>query len=104
MVDLKAKPFFLNEQEIQWVENTIASMSLEEKLSQLFVLLKPVPGADENAIRSLMESAKPGGMERASLTRCRRQFQIRTGDGGALGKRALHIAKIYSFSAILVIA
>ncbi len=62
MVDLKAKPFYLNDQEIRWVEDTIASMSLEEKLSQLFVLLKPVPGANEEQIKSLMESARPGGM------------------------------------------
>ena len=62
MVDLRAKPFFLSDEEIRWVEDTIASMSPEEKLSQLFVLLKPVPGADENQIRSLMESARPGGM------------------------------------------
>lgn len=62
MVDLKAKPFYLNEKEIQWVEDTIASMSLDEKLSQLFVLLKGVPGVDEGMIKSLMESARPGGM------------------------------------------
>ena len=62
MVDLRAKPFYLNEQEIRWVEDTIASMRLEEKLSQLFVLLKPVPGANEEQIKSLMESARPGGM------------------------------------------
>lgn len=62
MVDLRAKPFCLDEKEIRWVEDTIASMTMEEKLSQLFVLLKPVPGADENRIRTLMESAKPGGM------------------------------------------
>ena len=62
MVDLKAKPFYLNDQEIQWVEDTIASMSPDEKLSQLFVLLKPVPGANEEQIKSLMQSARPGGM------------------------------------------
>ena len=62
MVDLKAKPFYLNGKEIQWVEDTIASMSLDEKLSQLFVLLKGVPGVDEGMIKSLMESARPGGM------------------------------------------
>ena len=62
MVDLRAKPFYLNDAEAQWVEDTIASMTLEEKLSQLFVLLKSVPGADEEQIRSLMESARPGGM------------------------------------------
>ena len=62
MVDLKAKPFFLTDDEIAWVEETIASMTPDEKLSQLFVLLKPVPGADEEQIKVLMESAKPGGM------------------------------------------
>ena len=62
MVDLKAKPFYLNSAEIQWVENAIASMSPDEKLSQLFVLLKPVPGADEEQIKRLMETTKPGGM------------------------------------------
>ena len=58
MVDLKAKPFCLNDEEIRWVEDTIASMTPEEKLSQLFVLLKPVPGADEGQIKNLMEGAR----------------------------------------------
>ena len=62
MVDLKAKPFYLNDEEIRWVEDTIGSMTPDEKLRQLFVLLKPVPGADEEQIRALMESARPGGM------------------------------------------
>lgn len=39
MVDLKAKPFYLNETEIAWVENTIAAMSSEEKIGQLFIHL-----------------------------------------------------------------
>ena len=62
MVDLRAKPFYLNDAQLQWVEDTLASMTLEEKLSQLFGLLKPVPGADEGQIRALMEDARPGGM------------------------------------------
>ncbi len=37
MVDLKAKPYFLDEEGINWVEETIASMTLEEKIGQLFV-------------------------------------------------------------------
>ncbi|WP_267463702.1 glycoside hydrolase family 3 N-terminal domain-containing protein [Lonepinella koalarum] len=36
-VDLKAKPFYLTDEDIQWVEKTIANMSLEEKIGQLFV-------------------------------------------------------------------
>ena len=39
MVDLKAKPFFLSDEDIQWVENTIASMTMEEKVGQLFINL-----------------------------------------------------------------
>ena len=62
MVDLKAKPFYLNDEQIRWVEDTLASMTDDEKLSQLFVLLKGVPGADETQIQALMESARPGGM------------------------------------------
>lgn len=37
-VDLKAKPFYLSDKDIQWVEETIASMTLEEKIGQLFIL------------------------------------------------------------------
>lgn len=36
MVDMKAKPYYLTDEDIQWVENTIASMSTEEKIGQLF--------------------------------------------------------------------
>lgn len=36
MVNLKEKPFYLNDEDIQWVESTISSMSLEEKIGQLF--------------------------------------------------------------------
>ena len=37
MVDLKAKPFCLKDDDIQWVEETISAMTLEEKIGQLFV-------------------------------------------------------------------
>ncbi|MEG0508434.1 MAG: glycoside hydrolase family 3 N-terminal domain-containing protein [Eubacterium sp.] len=39
MVDLKAKPFYLEDEAIKWVEETIASMTIEEKIGQLFVNL-----------------------------------------------------------------
>lgn len=32
LVDLRKKPYHLDDQAIAWVEETIASMSLEEKL------------------------------------------------------------------------
>jgi beta-N-acetylhexosaminidase len=37
MVDLKAKPYYLEDQAVKWVEDTIDSMTLEEKIGQLFV-------------------------------------------------------------------
>ena len=39
MVDLTKKPFYLSESDISWVEKTIRSMSPEEKIGQLFIML-----------------------------------------------------------------
>jgi beta-N-acetylhexosaminidase len=39
MVDLHAKPFYLSDADIAWVEQTIAGMTLEEKIGQLFINL-----------------------------------------------------------------
>ncbi len=39
MVDLKAMPYYLQEEDIRWVEETIASMTPEEKVGQLFFQL-----------------------------------------------------------------
>lgn len=36
MIDLKAKPFFLKDADIQWVEETLASMTREQKAGQVF--------------------------------------------------------------------
>lgn len=36
MVDMKAKPFYLKDEDCKWVEDTIADMSLDEKIGQLF--------------------------------------------------------------------
>ena len=39
MLNLKAKPFFLNDRQIEWVEKTIAGMTIDEKIGQLFIHL-----------------------------------------------------------------
>lgn len=39
MVNLKKKPFYLDEAQIKWVEDTYASMTVEEKIGQLFINL-----------------------------------------------------------------
>lgn len=62
MVNLKQKPFYLNDAQIRWVEETIASMTLEEKIGQLFVLLKSVPGVNENAIKAGLAQSHQGGL------------------------------------------
>lgn len=36
MVDLTKKPYWLNQEKINWVKNTLAGMTLEEKVGQLF--------------------------------------------------------------------
>ena len=53
MVDLRAKPYYLNDEDIAWVENTIASMSSEEKVGQLFWQL--TAGNSEEYLKELME-------------------------------------------------
>ncbi len=62
MVNLREKPFYLTEEEIRWVEETIAGMTLEEKLGQMFVLLKAVPGVNEEAIKAGLAVSHQGGL------------------------------------------
>ena len=59
MVDLRAKPYHLNDEDIAWVENTIASMSAEEKVGQLFWQL--TAGNSEEYLKELMEKYHLGG-------------------------------------------
>ncbi len=62
MVDLRAKPFDLTDEEIQWVETQIASMTLEEKLGQLFILMKAKPGLNEAEICDTLDRFHQGGL------------------------------------------
>jgi len=59
MVDLRAKPYCLTEEDISWVQSTIASMSDEEKVGQLFFQL--TAGQSEEYLRELMEKYHLGG-------------------------------------------
>lgn len=59
MVDLKAKPYCLSNEDIAWVQNTIASMTAEEKTGQLFFQL--TMGIDEGYLQNLMEKYHLGG-------------------------------------------
>ena len=59
MVDLRAKPYYLNDEDIAWVESTIASMTDEEKVGQLFWQL--TSGNSEEYLKELMEKYHLGG-------------------------------------------
>ena len=59
MVDLKANPYFLSDEDCKWVEDTIAGMSDEEKVGQLFFQL--TSSFEESHLRELMEKYHLGG-------------------------------------------
>ena len=59
MVDLRAKPYYLSDEDIAWVESTIASMADEEKVGQLFWQL--TAGNSEEYLQELMEKYHLGG-------------------------------------------
>lgn len=59
MVNLREKPYYLNEEEIKWVEATLAGMSEEEKLGQLFCL---ITYSDTQDLKELLTKYKPGGL------------------------------------------
>lgn len=62
MIDLKKAPFFLDDHQIKWVEDTISGMTLNEKFGQLFVLLKTEPGVDEQNIKDVLARGHQGGL------------------------------------------
>ena len=60
MIDLKGNPFYLNDEQIAWVENTLASMTLEEKAGQVFC---PMGFTDDpNALRHMVCDIGVGAM------------------------------------------
>ena len=60
MVNLKAKPYYLADEDIAWVENTIAAMTDEEKVGQLFFQL--TMGVQEDYLKELVEKYHLGGI------------------------------------------
>ncbi len=59
MVNLRENPYYLGDEEIQWVETTLAGMSEEEKLGQLFCL---IAYSDSQNLKNFTEKYKPGGL------------------------------------------
>ena len=67
MFDCKAKPFYLSDEDIDWVEDTLSAMSVEDKIGQLFCLTDII--TDTEALQALVRKYRPGG------------FMYRAGDG-----------------------
>lgn len=58
-VDLKAKPFYLSDEDIKWVEDTIKGMTIEEKIGQLFVIMDKSPDGGKTAVETI-KKYQPG--------------------------------------------
>ena len=59
-MNLKSKPFYLNDSDIKWVKTTLGGMSEEEKIAQLFCLITYTD--DENYLKYLAGGLKVGGV------------------------------------------
>jgi len=60
MVDLKSKPFNLNTEDVQWVNSTLASLTFDEKVAQLFCLATYF--TDETNLKNTAQNIRPGGV------------------------------------------
>lgn len=70
MIDYRAKPFYLNDSQTEWVKKTLDSMSLEEKIGQVFCVTGM--GTDPGELTRFVMKYHPGG------------FMYRAGDGAAI--------------------
>lgn len=60
MVDMKAKPFYLSDEDCRWVEDTIAGMTLDEKIGQLFFNMGS--SRDEDYLKMTVQKYHIGGV------------------------------------------
>ncbi|MEG2110270.1 glycoside hydrolase family 3 protein [Clostridium sp.] len=58
-IDLTKKPFYLNKEQIKWVQDTKNKMTIEEKIGQLFFTMA---GDDKKETLELISRIKPGGV------------------------------------------
>lgn len=67
MIDLSGKPFGLNQEKKDWVFRTLESMTLEEKLGQIFVDLS-YGDYEEEFVENRLKRTKAGGLRYMNLT------------------------------------
>lgn len=58
-IDLTKKPFYLNKEQIKWVNETKSKMTIEEKIGQLFFTMA---GDDKKETLELISTIRPGGV------------------------------------------
>lgn len=58
MIAYKEKPFYLNDEDIEWVEKTLASMALEEKIAQMFCVTDMI--TDPEALKAFVRKYPVG--------------------------------------------
>ncbi|MCJ8010219.1 glycoside hydrolase family 3 protein [Paenibacillus sp. KQZ6P-2] len=76
MVNIAAKPFYLQDEDILWVQETLAAMDVREKIGQLFCTIGMTE--DRQHLQALIQNMKPGGI------------MFRPGPGG-------HIQEVHHF-------
>lgn len=59
-VDLKSKPYNLDDESVKWVKDTIESMTIEEKIGQLFVNMGS--SRDEEYLKSILDNYHIGAV------------------------------------------
>lgn len=59
-MSLMGNPFYLSEADVEWVESTLAGLTLEEKIGQLFCLVGYT--SDEGYLKHLVQDIKIGGL------------------------------------------
>lgn len=60
MVDLKTRPFYLTEEEISWIKNQTNSLTIEQKIGQLFLVLGD--SFSDEKLQELVKSSRVGGI------------------------------------------
>ena len=60
MVNLSARPYYLNDEQVKWVEDTIAAMTPDEKVGQLFINL--TLRRDPETMDTLTQKYRIGGV------------------------------------------
>ena len=58
MIAYKEKPFYLNDEDIEWVEQTLVSMALEEKIAQMFCVTDMI--TDPEALKAFVRKYPVG--------------------------------------------